>query len=60
MMSEPVVDPAFIGVSKRPGLTLWRIENKEVVKQAAVSHHLQMIVLRNHIRLSAIEGRDSA
>lgn len=52
MMSEPVVDPAFIGVSKKPGLTLWRIENKEVVKQATVSYHPQKIVLRNRMRLS--------
>lgn len=30
-------DPAFIGAGKAAGLTLWRIENKQVVKQDAVS-----------------------
>lgn len=36
-MSKIVVDPAFVGVGKQPGLTLWRIENTQVVKQDAVS-----------------------
>ena len=30
-------DPAFVGVGKVAGLALWRVENKQVVKQAAVS-----------------------
>lgn len=30
-------DSAFVGVGKEAGLVLWRIENKQVVKQAAVS-----------------------
>lgn len=38
------VDPAFVGVGKEPGLTLWRIEKKLVVKQSAVSEwrHCQL------------------
>lgn len=32
-----VVDPAFVGVGKEAGLTLWRIEKKQVVLQPAVS-----------------------
>lgn len=31
------VDPAFVGVGKEAGLTLWRIEKKQVVLQPAVS-----------------------
>lgn len=37
MSKAVVVDPAFAGVGKKPGLTLWRVENKLVVKQPAVS-----------------------
>lgn len=32
-----IIDPAFEGVGKVAGLTLWRVENKLVVKQPAVS-----------------------
>lgn len=32
-----IIDPAFEGVGKVPGLTLWRIEKKLVVKQPVVS-----------------------
>lgn len=43
-MSAPTTDPAFVGVGKEAGLTLWRIENKLVVKQAVVSDTCRALV----------------